>query len=64
MISGPLPANEDKRLASDEGQPAPDVSADRVPPPDPKGVDSLDKAKTAPLEIQEIENLEDDAKGG
>ena len=64
MISAPQTAGEGKRLESDEAQPAPDVSSDRVPSPDPKRVDSLDKAKTAPLEIQEIENLEDDAKGG
>lgn len=47
-----------------EAQPAPDVSSDRVPATDAERGDSLDKAKTAPLEIQEIESLEDDAKGG
>ena len=63
MISGPQPADEEKRLG-DKPQPAPDVSSDRVPAPNAESGDSRDKAKTAPLEIQEIENLEDDAKGG
>ena len=63
MISGPQPADEGKR-PGDKPQPAPDVSTDRVPAPDDKRGDSVDKAKTPPLEIREIENLEDDAKGG
>ena len=45
-------------------QAAPDVSSDRVPSTDAEPEGSLDKVKTAPLGIQEIENLEDDAKGG
>ena len=44
MISAPQTADEDKRPASDERQPAPDVKFDRVP--------AEEKAKTAPLEIQ------------
>ena len=64
MISAPQPADEDKRLSSDRAQPAPDVSSDRVPAKDAEPGDSPDKNKTAPLEIREIENLEDDAKGG
>jgi hypothetical protein len=44
-------------------QPEPDVSSDRVPaagtPPE-----AGRRGKSAPLEIREIENLEDDAKGG
>ena len=47
-----------------EGQPAPDVSSDRVPATDAEPEGSLDRVKSAPLGIQEIENLEDDAKGG
>jgi hypothetical protein len=43
---------------------APDVSSDRVPATDAEPEGSLDRVKTAPLGIQEIENLEDDAKGG
>jgi hypothetical protein len=43
---------------------APDVSSDRVPATDAEPEGSLDNVKTAPLGIQEIENLEDDAKGG
>ncbi len=57
------PKNED----NDEGevaQQAPDVSSDRVPATDAEPEGSLDKVKTAPLGIQEIETLEDDAKGG
>ena len=45
-------------------QPTPDVSADRVPATDAEPEGSLDKVKSAPLGIQDIENLEDDAKGG
>lgn len=48
----------------DEPQQPPDVSSDRVPSTDAEPEGSLEKAKTAPLGIQEIENLEDDAKGG
>lgn len=43
---------------------APDVSSDRVPSTDAEPEGSLAKEKTAPLGIREIENLEDDAKGG
>jgi hypothetical protein len=49
---------------ADEEQQPPDVSSDRVPATDAEPEGSLDKAKIAPLGIQEIENLEDDAKGG
>ena len=41
-----------------------DVSSDRVPATDAEPEGSLDRVKTAPLGIQEIERLEDDAKGG
>lgn len=64
MISAAPPANEDERPGSEEAQPAPDVSSDRVPAPEAEPGERLDKAKTRPLEIQDIENLEDDAKGG
>jgi hypothetical protein len=57
MMSAPRPED-------DEWQPAPDVKSDRVPAKDAERGDSREKNKTAPLEIQEIENLEDDAKGG
>ena len=57
MISASLPG-------PDEDQPAPDVSSDRIPAPDVERSDSVDQAKSAPLEIREIEKLEDDAKGG
>lgn len=42
----------------------PDVSSDRVPATDAEPEGSLDRVKTAPLGIQQIEDLEDDAKGG
>jgi hypothetical protein len=52
-------------LGTDDDKPqAPDVSSDRVPATDAEPEGSLDQAKTAPLGIQEIENLEDDSKGG
>ena len=51
-------------LSEQEVQAAPNVSSDRVPATDAEPEGSLDKVKTAPLGIQEIENLEDDAKGG
>lgn len=44
-------------------QPA-NVSSDRVPATDAEPEGSLDKVKTGPLGIQEIEKMEDDAKGG
>ena len=47
-----------------ETQAQPNVNSDRVPATDAEPEGSLDKVKTAPLGIQEIENLEDDAKGG
>ena len=52
------------RLPEQETQAAPNVSSDRVPATDAEPEGSLDKVKTAPLAIQEIEDLEDDAKGG
>jgi hypothetical protein len=44
-------------------QPA-NVRSDRVPATDAEPEGSLDKVKTAPLGIQEIENIEEDSKGG
>lgn len=44
-------------------QPAPDVNSDRVPAAD-TSTEAGRHEKSAPLEIREIENLEDDAKGG
>ena len=44
--------------------PEPDVDSDRVPATDAEPEGSLDRVDAAPLGIQEIENLEDDAKGG
>jgi hypothetical protein len=59
--------NERKRLepeTENDAEQPPDVSSDRVPATDAEPEGSLDKAETAPLGIQQIENLEDDAKGG
>jgi hypothetical protein len=42
---------------------APDVSSDRAVA-DGDSRAAIDRKKNSPLEIQEIENLEDDAKGG
>jgi len=58
------PADED---SSEDAKPSqqPDVSTDRVAPSTdapPEG--TPDRAKSAPLGIQQIEDLEDDAKGG
>lgn len=52
------------RISEDEPQAAPNVDSDRVPATDAEPEGSLDKVKTAPLGIKEIENLEDDARGG
>jgi hypothetical protein len=49
---------------NDEPQQGPNVSSDRVPATDAEPEGSLDQVKTASLGIQDIENLEDDAKGG
>ena len=43
---------------------AANVESDRVPATDAEPEGSLDKVKTGPLGIQEIEKMEDDAKGG
>jgi hypothetical protein len=43
----------------------PDADSDRiVPSTDAEPEGSLDRVKSAPLGIQQIEDLEDDAKGG
>lgn len=62
---------EDDDVATDEDgkeilkmQAEPNVDSDRVPSTDAEPEGSLDNVKTAPLGIQEIENMEDDAKGG
>jgi hypothetical protein len=47
-----------------DDQAPPDVSSDRVPSTDAEPEGSLDRVKSGPLGITEIENLEDDAKGG
>lgn len=52
------------RAQDDEPQAAPDVDSDRVPSTDAEPEGSLDHVKSAPLGIQEIENLENDARGG
>jgi hypothetical protein len=49
--------------ATPHGAPA-NVSSDRVVPVDAEPGDTAARAKSPPLKIQEIENLEDDAKGG
>jgi hypothetical protein len=52
------------RASAQDIQP-PHVDSDRrVPATDAEPEGSLDHVETAPLKIQEIENLEDDAKGG
>jgi hypothetical protein len=48
----------------EQGQAAPDVSSDRVPATDTKPEGGSSRVKSPPLAIREIENLEDDAKGG
>ena len=53
------PANDEK-----EAQQAPDVSSDRAPPADAKPQGNPNAVKKPPLAIEEIEDLEDDAKGG
>ena len=55
---------EGEGVPDPEAQPQPDVSSDRVPGTDAEPEGRLDKVKTAPLGIKEIENLEDDSKGG
>lgn len=57
-------ANAIGQMRMQAAQPAPDVGSDRVPSTDAEPEGSLDRVKSAPLGIQEIENLEDDAKGG
>jgi hypothetical protein len=44
--------------------PKSNVSSDRVPATDAEPEGSLEKVKTAPLGIEEIENQEEDSKGG
>lgn len=56
-------ASANERPFEHESQ-APDVNSDRVPSTDAEPEGSLDRVKSAPLGIKEIENLEDDAKGG
>lgn len=53
-------------ISDDDGdiEAAPDAPSDRVPATDAEPEGSLAKAKVAPLGIQEIENLEEDARGG
>ena len=53
-----------RRVNEDEPRQAPDVDSDRVPATDAEPEGSLDRVKSAPLGIQQIEDLEDDAKGG
>jgi hypothetical protein len=47
-----------------ESQQAPDASSDRATDKDANREGRQDRDKRAPLEIKEIENMEDDAKGG
>ena len=54
----------DEKLRGQEGQQAPDVSSDRSAPAGGKPGGKPEVAKTPPLKIREIEDLEDDAKGG
>ena len=51
--------------ASTDSPAKPDVSSDRiVPSTDAEPEGSLDRVKSKPLGIEQIEDLEDDAKGG
>lgn len=51
-------------VAQPPSQSKSNVSSDRVPATDAEPEGSLDQVKTAPLGIEEIENQEDDSKGG
>ena len=80
MSAGRYPATEDRNsilgTTKDENAPAtggpfepevqqaPDVSSDRSAATDAKPEGGLDRVKKAPLAIKDIENLEDDSKGG
>jgi hypothetical protein len=55
--------NDKKNSDPTPNQPEPDVSSDRVPAADTPP-EAGRRGKSAPLDIREIENLEDDAKGG
>ena len=61
--SPPRAARPRDGMADPQTQPA-DVRSDRVPATDAEPEGSLEKVKAAPLGIEEIESLEDDAKGG
>jgi hypothetical protein len=62
--SGPLDTSNRVGDTNAETHAAPDVSSDRVPSTDAEPEGSLDCVKSAPLGIQQIEDLEHDAKGG
>jgi hypothetical protein len=55
------PENPDPDVRHDQ---APDAPSDRAQPGETESKDGRGPAKKPPLEITEIENLEDDAKGG
>ena len=63
-----VPTDEEGYERTPMKDPVPDVApairADRVPATDAEPEGSIDKVEAASLGIQEIENLEDDAKGG
>jgi hypothetical protein len=59
-----MPALTKEILRADDSRQAPDVASDRVPATDAEPEGSLDRVKSGPLGIQQIEDLEDDAKGG
>ena len=51
--------------AEADGHAKPDADSDRiVPSTDAEPEGSLDRVKSEPLGIQQIEDIEDDAKGG
>ena len=54
----------DEKLPGQAGQQPPDVSSDRGAPADAKPGAKPETAKRPALKIREIEDLEDDAKGG
>lgn len=65
VASGPLDTSNRVGDTDAQTHAAPDVSSDRmVPSTDAEPDGSLDRVKSAALGIQQIEDLEDDAKGG
>jgi hypothetical protein len=65
VAAGPLDTSNRVGATDPATHAAPDVGSDRiVPSTDAEPEGSLDRVKSAALGIQQIEDLEDDAKGG